>query len=231
MQFSQLAPAAKGPVGEKLMEILERLHVFFGGQQWWPGDTALEICLGAILTQNTSWSNVAKAIGNLKDTDMLRLDRLGAISEAELSELIRPAGYYNIKAKRLKAFINHVIATGKQKSNTSELEEFFAEKSLDVLRDELLAVKGIGPETADSILLYAAGLPTFVVDAYTMRALYRHKLISDDDDYERVRSLFMDHLPNDVDLFNEYHALFVALGKVFCKKTAPRCSECPLNGL
>lgn len=230
--FSSFFASAKGPVGERLMEIFQRLYVFFGDQHWWPGDTALEICIGAILTQNTSWLNVSKAIANLKDAGMLSLETLQGISELELSQLIRPAGYYNIKAKRLKAFISHVTC---QIGARQDIEVFFADKSMDALRDELLSINGIGRETADSILLYAANQPTFVVDAYTIRALYRHNFISDDDDYESVRNLFMAHLsadlPNNVSLFNEYHALWVAVGKRFCKKTNPLCGDCPLNGV
>lgn len=226
--FNKFFALAKGPVGERLMEIFQRLYVFFGDQHWWPGETALEICIGAILTQNTSWSNVSKAIANLKDAGMLSLESLRYISEPELSQLIRPAGYYNIKAKRLKAFISHVVSAAQ---NSQTIENFFADKAMEHLRSELLSINGIGPETADSILLYAANQPTFVVDAYTTRALYRHNLLSDDDDYEGVRTLFIAHLPNDVRLFNEYHALWVAVGKRFCKKTNPLCSDCPLNGV
>ncbi len=147
------------------------------------------------------------------------------LSRESLALIIRPAGYYNVKAGRLQNFVAFLVD-----EFGGNLDTMFS-KGLETLRPMLLDIKGIGPETADSILLYAGELPSFVVDVYTIRALMRHDFIDGNADYEGVRSLFMDHLPADVKLYNEYHALWVILGKSFCKKTKPRCEECPLNGI
>lgn len=207
---------------QRLIEIYERLFRHFGPQDWWPGETPFEVCVGAVLTQNTSWQNVKKAIDNLKTANALNAQAMFAMGESELAKLIRPAGYYNVKAKRLKAFINFLI-----QEFHGDLDAMF-QTALEELRERLLSIKGIGPETADSILLYGGRLPTFVVDAYTMRALLRHGLIFEDAAYEDVRSMFMANLPLEVQLYNEFHALWVALGKHYCKKTQPLCSACPL---
>ncbi|MGQ9745052.1 MAG: endonuclease III domain-containing protein [Dissulfurimicrobium sp.] len=214
-----------GPVGERLLLIYERLYAHFGAQHWWPGETPFEISVGAILTQNTSWSNVSKAISNLKVKGMLDPVVLYNLPHEAIAEAIRPAGYFNVKAQRLQAFVSFLV----ERFNSS-LDDMFS-TGLEKLRPMLLSIKGIGPETADSILLYAGGLPSFVVDAYTVRALLRHDLIDQYAAYEDVRSLFMDHLQEDTALFNEYHALWVALGKQYCKKNAPLCEACPLNGI
>ncbi len=208
---------------EKLEDMYERMFSFFGPQNWWPADTALEVMIGAILAQNTNWKNVEKAISNLKEKELLDVLKLYEIPEQELSLLIRPAGYFKVKAKRIKNLISHIV-----KNYNSELSNFF---SLDTssLRQELLSIKGIGPETADSILLYAAHRPVFVVDAYTFRIMKRHNLIWDEISYEELQQLFMKNLPNDEQLFNEFHALIVQTGKHFCKKN-PICTNCPLNG-
>jgi len=205
-------------------EIYHRLLEHFGPQHWWPGDTPLEITVGAVLTQNTSWENVEKAIANLKAADLLDLHRLTALPTSMLAELIRPSGYYNLKAVRLHNLLRAITA------EHPNLESFFAD-DLQALRETLLAVKGIGPETADSILLYAAGKPTFVVDAYTHRLLSRHGLVWEETDYHEMQELFLANLPEDVALFNEYHALIVRVGKEYCRKTRPRCGECPLRDL
>ncbi len=207
---------------QRLTEIYERLFYHFGPQDWWPGETPFEVCIGAILTQNTSWQNVKKAIDNLKAANVLSPYAMFSMHESALAQLIRPAGYYNIKVKRLRAFINFLIQDFR-----GDLDAMF-QTTLEELRWRLLSISGIGPETADSILLYGGRLPTFVVDAYTMRALLRHGLIFEDAAYEDVRSMFMDNLPFDVQLYNEFHALWVALGKHYCKKTRPLCSDCPL---
>jgi endonuclease-3 related protein len=207
---------------EQLLDIYQRLFEHFGPQDWWPGETPFEVCVGAILTQNTSWQNVKKAIDNLKQAELLSVQGLFQMEEAMLANLIRPAGYYNIKAARLKAFINFLMHEFR-----GDLDAMF-QTPLEEIRQQLLSIRGIGPETADSILLYAGGLPTFVVDAYTMRTLSRHGLIFEDATYEDVRGMFMDNLPADVQLYNEFHALLVALGKHYCKKTRPLCSSCPL---
>lgn len=209
---------------QPLDEIYRRLLDRFGPQHWWPGDTPLEIMVGAVLTQNTNWENVEKAITNLKEADLLELHRLAETPTGILAELIRPSGYYNLKAVRLHNLIRTITA------EHDSLDGFFA-ADLYTLREQLLAVKGIGPETADSILLYAGGFPTFVIDAYTHRLLLRHGLIWEETDYYEMQELFLSALPEDVALFNEYHALIVRVGKEFCRKTKPRCEACPLREL
>jgi len=208
-----------------LISIYERLLVAFGPQDWWPGDSPFEVCAGAILTQNTSWENVKRAISNLKNKGLLSPRAIYELPRESLARIIRPAGYYNVKAGRLQNFVAFLL--GEFEGN---LDNMFS-MGLETLRPMLLDIKGIGPETADSILLYAGELASFVVDVYTVRALMRHDFIDENADYEGVRSLFMDHLPADVELYNEYHALWVILGKSFCKKTKPRCEGCPLNGI
>jgi len=208
----------------KIQQIYELLFERFGPQYWWPGETKDEIIVGAILTQNTNWLNVEKAIANLKRASVMSLGKLHELPQDELAELIRPAGYYNIKAKRLKNFLNWLF-----EQHNGSLTETEAMKT-DKLREELLSINGIGKETADSILLYAFEKPVFVVDAYTYRIAARHRLIEPDCDYEQLRSLFEDNLQSNVQIFNEYHALLVYVGKEFCRPKA-RCSGCPLNGL
>jgi endonuclease-3 related protein len=211
-------------LSDQLKEIYDLLYKRFGPQDWWPGDTPFEVIVGAILTQNTNWTNVEKAIINIKNADLLTPEKLHHIDITKLAALIRPAGYFNIKAKRLKNFLDWFFENydGKlvnlEKVRTSEL------------REQLLSVKGIGPETADSILLYAFNRPVFVVDAYTARSCARHQLINEDADYHQIQETFESNLPCDTQLFNEYHALIVNLGKNYCKPT-PKCEECPLNPL
>jgi endonuclease-3 related protein len=211
-------------IREQLTEIYELLLSRFGPQHWWPGDTQFEIITGAILTQNTNWSNVEKAITNLKTLELLNPEQIRSTDISELAELIRPAGYYRLKAKRLKSFVDWLFANYDGK--LVNLKNVHTEQ----LRTELLAIKGIGPETADSILLYAFEKPIFVVDAYTARIAVRHQLIEPDADYEQLRELFQLNLAEDVQLFNEYHALLVKLGKEFCKPKA-QCPDCPLERL
>ncbi|MHC4344493.1 MAG: endonuclease III domain-containing protein [Planctomycetota bacterium] len=210
--------------GERLSEIYKLLFERFGPQHWWPGETQFEMIVGAILTQNTSWANVEKAIANLKSADLLSPESLHNIEIGDLAELIRPAGYFNVKAKRLKSFIDWLF--------TNYGGELTGLESLDTerLRQELLSVKGIGRETADSILLYALNREIFVVDAYTARVAVRHGLIEPGADYEQLRDLFQSNLLQDVRLFNECHALLVRVGKEFCKPKA-RCPGCPLENL
>ncbi len=207
-----------------LTEIYQLLFDRFGPQHWWPGETRFEIITGAILTQNTSWANVEKAITNLKSADCLRPEKLHHLESVQLAELIRSAGYYNIKARRLKNFINWLFDN--YEGELTNLENI----DTDQLRAELLAIKGVGRETADSILLYAFGRPIFVVDAYTARIVFRHGLIGPDADYEQLRELFESSLPQDTQLFNEYHALLVRVGKEFCRPKA-RCPHCPQEKL
>ena len=194
----------------------------FGPQHWWPGETEIEIVVGAILTQNTNWKNVEKALANLKRGGLLSVQALDALQLQALAEELRPAGYYNIKAKRLKNLIRLI----KEKYD-GELERMLGEHP-STLRMELLSVNGIGRETADSILLYAARAPVFVVDAYTHRILYRHGMADEQTTYEELQSLFMENLPDDAALFNEFHALIVKTGKDLCRKV-PRCEICPLR--
>jgi endonuclease-3 related protein len=209
---------------EQLNDIYKLLFERFGPQDWWPGDTPFEVIIGAILTQNTNWTNVEKAITNLKKAKSLTPDKLHTIDISKLAELIRPAGYFNIKALRLKNFLNWLFNDydGKLKN--------LDDVPTDRLREELLSIKGVGPETADSILLYALDRPVFVVDAYTARITARHHLIDAGAGYDEIKELFESHLIEDVKTFNEYHALLVRLGKEFCKPT-PRCDSCPLNHL
>ncbi len=208
---------------KQLQNIYSLLYAHLGPQHWWPGETPFEVIIGAILTQNTSWTNVEKAIGNLKEAGLLHPERLRRVRLAQLAQLIRPSGYFNIKAKKLRAFLDFLF-----EKHHGRLAHLFRLEP-EVLRAELLAVYGIGPETADSIVLYAAGQPMFVIDAYTRRIMARLGLAREDATYEELQQLFMDHLPQDVQMFNEYHALFVALGKDICRKRAPRCASCPLR--
>lgn len=209
-----------------LLTIYERLSKHFGPQHWWPGEDPFEIMVGAVLTQNTAWTNVEKAITNLKREGLLSIEALTALPDQLLAEKIIPCGYYNLKAHRLKNLLSLI-----QQEYDGIVADFFA-NGLHELREILLGVKGIGPETADSILLYAAEKPIFVVDAYTHRILSRHNLIFEDEaDYHQIQELFMDVLPEETALFNEYHALLVQTGKNYCKKSKPLCDLCPLQGL
>jgi len=210
---------------DRLLELFNRLQDHFGPQHWWPAETPFEIMVGAVLTQNTNWQNVTKAIDGLKSLGLLEFHLLDSLPIEELARLIRPCGYYNLKARRLKNLLSLI-----RDNYHGDLELFFDQEVGD-LRQELLAVKGIGPETADSITLYAAGKPTFVVDTYTLRILSRHDMIWEDEaDYHSVQEMFMDSLPLDVALFNEYHALIVRTAKEYCKKKNRCCEDCPLNG-
>jgi len=209
---------------DELNQIYGLLYDKFGPQHWWPGETRLEIITGAILTQNTNWTNVEKAIANLKSADCLTPEKVHNLETAELANLIRPAGYFNVKAKRLKNFLNWLFEN--YDGNLTDLESI----NTDRLREELLSIKGVGRETADSILLYAFERPNFVIDAYTARVVFRHQLLTPDADYEQLKEFFESSLPADTQLFNEYHALLVRVGKEFCRPKA-RCAGCPLEKL
>jgi len=209
---------------QKLIEIYNLLSERFGPQHWWPGETRFEVIIGAILTQNTSWSNVEKAIENLKSDDLLTAEKLHNTDTEKIAELIRPAGYFNIKAKRLKNFLNWLL------ENYQGLLENLDSVDTAQLNQQLLSITGIGAETADSILLYALQRPVFVVDAYTARIAVRHNLIEPPFDYSQLQELFQNNLPEDVQLFNEYHALLVKVGKEYCRKK-PKCAGCPLEKL
>ncbi len=209
-----------------VQDIYNRLFDHFGPQHWWPGDSPFEILVGAVLTQNSNWNNVTKAIDALKNDNLLSYDLLNTIPIELLAAQIRPCGYYNLKAKRLKNLL-HLIET----EYNGHLDNLLS-SPLPELRESLLSVKGIGPETADSIILYAAEQPIFVVDAYTHRILSRHNIISEEGtDYHEIQEIFMDSLPEDIKLFNEYHALIVRTGKEYCKKKNPKCEKCPLREL
>ena len=209
---------------EDLTGIYDRLFDCYGPQHWWPGDSPFEVIIGAILTQSTAWTNVEKAIANLKAEDLLDPVSLDEIATDKLAILIRPSGYYNAKAVKLKAFVERL-----NQAYGSDLNRLFELDTTD-LRKELLSIHGIGPETADSILLYAAHRPIFVIDAYTKRIIERLGLAPTHNSYEAFQQLFMDRLPHDEGIFNEYHALFVCHGKEVCRKT-PRCEGCCLASL
>lgn len=209
---------------QQLIDLYECLFDAFGPQNWWPGDTPFEIIIGAVLTQNTSWANVERAIANLKAADCLEPRKLHGLDSDELETMIRPAGYFRVKAKRLKNLLQWLC--DEYDGNLSVLEKANTSR----LREELLGISGVGPETADSILLYALERPVFVVDAYTARVMVRHGLIEPETSYEQLQDLFQSNLEPDVQLFNEYHALLVRTGKDFCKPK-PKCPSCPLNDL
>lgn len=226
MLISQSLEMAKGTQSQNkiLHDFYNALFKSFGPQGWWPGDSPFEIAVGAILTQNTNWGNVEMAIQNLKREKYLSAKKLYETPHEKLAALIRPAGYFNIKARRLKHFLsfllNHYKGSMKRMDTADTL----------LLREGLINVNGIGPETADSILLYALDRPVFVIDAYTKRVLQRHGLVSDNATYHEIQELFHNNFPADVQLFNEYHALFVMVGKHYCKPK-PRCEGCPLDVL
>jgi endonuclease-3 related protein len=207
-----------------LMQIYEILYRSFGPMHWWPGETPFEVMVGAILTQNTSWKNVEKAIQKLKKNGFLNPNGIHRLKTGPLASLIRSSGYYRIKAKRLKAFVGFLF-----EEYGGDIEKVKRRRLME-LREELLGVNGIGPETADSILLYGLQKPIFVVDAYTKRILSRLGIVPEKASYEAIQNLFMNHLPHDERLFNEYHALLVHLGKNVCKKT-PECDICPIKGI
>ncbi len=211
------------PVSNLWMEGYSRMFRHFGPRHWWPADSPFEVIVGAVLTQNTAWSNVEKAIENIKAAGALTVGGILNASPETLASWIRPSGYFNIKARRLQAVARFIHETygGDLKA--------MRQVPLPELRSQLLRVHGVGEETADSILLYALGKPIFVVDAYTRRILSRHELIHPQRRYDEIQRLFMKNLPRDASLFNEYHALIVETGKVFCRRM-PNCKDCPLLG-
>lgn len=197
----------------------------YGPQGWWPAESALEIVVGAILTQNTAWVNVERAIAALRRARLLSWERLRDIPRDELANVIRPAGTYRVKARRLKAFADVLF-----RRFAGSLDRMLTGDDVERVRDRLLSIHGIGPETADAILLYVAGIPTFVVDAYTKRILKRHYVLRGTESYEDIRTFVHRSLPADAALYNEYHALFVRTAKEHCRKSA-RCAGCPLEHL
>jgi endonuclease-3 related protein len=210
-------------MNDRLPEIYRILYDHYGPREWWPAETPFEVVVGAILTQNTAWRNVEKAIQNLKQIGPLTPEALFRLPEQTLAEAIRPSGYYRQKAKRLRNFLDMLADRF-----DCRLDELF-ELPTETLREELLALSGIGPETADSALLYAAGRPVFVVDTYTLRVLSRHELLPEETSYAEAQQWITDHLPEDIQLFNEFHALLVNVGKDFCRPR-PNCPGCPLEG-
>lgn len=207
---------------ERLLEIYHRLYAAYGPQHWWPGEGPFEVIVGAILTQQVGWRNVERAIAGLKTAGLMDPESLARAPLEQIAQIIRPTGYYNQKAKKLKAFLDFLNAR-----YNADLNKLFS-LPVDKLREELLSVRGIGEETADSIILYAAEKPSFVVDAYTRRILTRLGVINGEESYGEIRELFMKNLPEDVPLYNEYHALLVRHGKERCLKRNPRCAGCPL---
>ncbi len=207
---------------ETLLQIYHRLLACYGPQHWWPAEDAFEVIVGAILTQSAAWANVEKAIANLKAAETLTPQALLAIPVQELGTLIHACGYYNAKARKLKAFAERLHSC-----YGGDLKRLLEEDAAS-LRQWLLRVHGIGEETADSIILYAAKKPVFVVDAYTRRVLHRLGLAPSTDSYGAFQALFTENLPRDEALYNEYHALLVRHGKEACRKTA-RCSQCCLR--
>ena len=205
-----------------LADIYRRLLGRFGPQHWWPADEPFEVIVGAILTQSAAWGNVEKAIENLRGAGALSPQALRQLPKAKLAALVYPCGYYNAKALKLRA-----LADWLGNHYQDDLDRLFALDAAE-LRRQLLSVHGIGPETADSIVLYAAGKPVFVIDAYTRRIFSRLGLAPNKDSYSAYQKFFEDNLPQDVKLFNEYHALLVCLGKNVCRRQ-PLCGECPLN--
>lgn len=211
--------------GNSYLTAYELLYTHFGPQNWWPGETPFEVMVGAVLTQNTNWTNVTKAIDNLRQDGMLTYAQLVQLPIDLLAQYIKPSGYYNLKAGRLQNLLAMIESV-----YDGDLQSFL-DDDLASARGKLLGVKGIGPETADSILLYACGQPVFVIDSYTHRVFSRHCLVEEETDYHTMQTVFMDHLPEEVKLYNEFHALIVLVAKQYCKKTKTLCEQCPLQGL
>jgi endonuclease-3 related protein len=211
-------------LNQTLLDIYSRLFEHFGPQHWWPAEEPFEVIVGAILTQSAAWGNVEKAIANLRAAEALSAGALRRLSRAKLAKLVHPCGYYNAKALKLKSFAfwlgNHY---------EDDLASLFANNT-DDLRQQLLSIHGIGRETADSIILYAANKPIFVIDAYTRRIINRLGLALEKDSYAAYQAFFMEHLPADTKLFNEYHALLVGQGKNVCRRR-PLCQQCCLSDI
>ncbi|MCX7021611.1 MAG: endonuclease III domain-containing protein [bacterium] len=207
------------------LEVYRALLARFGPQGWWPGETPLEVCLGAVLTQSTNWGNVERALAALREATDLNFAKLRALPEEELAPIVRPAGFFRQKAERLRLLLSWL--DGRCGGNFTRLEAV----PTQTLRGELLALRGIGPETADSILLYALERPVFVVDAYTRRVAQRHGWADARAGYDDLAALFTANLPRDAQVYNELHALFVRLGKEHCRKRNPRCHPCPIAGI
>ena len=210
---------------EVLMEIYHTLLEHFGPRGWWPADSRLEVIIGAVLTQAVAWKNVTRAIDNLKRANLMNINFIIDIDEEDLAQHIKPALYHRQKAKKLKALMTF-IAT----EYNGDLDLMFAE-SLPILRKKLLGIWGIGPETADSILLYAGDKTVFVVDTYTKRIFNRLGMVDENISYQEMQEYLQKNIPSDLYIYNEYHALLVGLGANYCKKIRPHCSKCPLLNL
>ena len=208
---------------DRALEIFERLLAYYGPQRWWPAETPFEVIVGALLMPQTSWRNVERAIANLKAAGLLEPHRLATAPVATIRKHVRVAGLYRVKPARLKAFCRALVA-----SCDGDLAAYF-DRPVDAVRADLLRQQGVGPETADSILLYASEVATFVVDAYTVRIARRIGLVGSDG-YDRVKTTFERHVPRDLATYREYHALLVAHGKATCRPR-PRCNECPVVDL
>jgi len=208
-------------VRSSLIRIYRACYDRFGHRHWWPADTPFEVIVGAILTQNTAWANVKLAISKLKEHGLMSPEKLRVLPREKLAMLIKPAGYYNQKSRYLQAFLEYLY------SRYGGRVELMGETETARLRKELLDIKGIGPETADSILLYALGRPVFVVDNYTRRVFSRHGFFPPDSSYQEIQNFFESHLPEDVELYNDFHAQIVALGNRYCR-AKPSCGDCPL---
>jgi endonuclease-3 related protein len=219
-----MAARIQGPDARRrlLSDVHARLRAAYGDLGWWPAESAFEVCVGALLTQNTSWTNVVRALAVLRERGLLSFEELDRLSVRKLAPLIRSSGTFNVKARRLRALLDFLG------SEYGGHVERMADEPADTLRAKLLGVAGIGPETADAIALYAAGAPLFVVDAYTRRLFARLGLLSGRGGYAEVQALFHAHLPRDAGLFADYHALIVEHAKAVCRKR-PRCSECVLR--
>ncbi|MCX7785713.1 MAG: endonuclease III domain-containing protein [candidate division WOR-3 bacterium] len=222
--FHQNYQSKKQTSKPSVLSIYQKLFDYYGPQNWWPAESDFEVIVGAVLTQNTAWRNVEKAINNLKAHNLLTPKRLWNVSDKQLNHLIRPSGFYRIKAKRLKALLDFII-----KKYAGSIRNLKKQK-LSILRQELLEIPGIGEETADSILLYALRKPIFVVDAYTRRIFSRHNFFEYKTSYAKIQEFFIKHLPKSITVYQEYHALLVKLAKDYCR-TKPNCSHCPLSQL
>ncbi len=216
------AAGESGNMAHRLVTIYNAMNDHFGDLSWWPGETAFDVAVGAILTQNTNWKNVERAIANLRKENLLHPDALYKTDPGRVAELIRPAGFFNVKTRRLRAFLEFL-----QCNYEGNMEAMSGEET-GALRKRLLSVNGVGEETADSILLYGFQKPVFVVDAYTRRIFTHHGFIDERWTYHDVQRLFMDNLPQDSALYNQYHALIVETAKRFCR-TQPLCMGCPLK--
>lgn len=223
------ARSTYGKRRDVLLAMYAAMLAHSGPSGWWPAKTPFEVVLGAILTQNTAWTNVEKALAALELVTELIPDRVAALSLSRLEELIRPSGFFRQKAKKIHEFTAFLGTRGGLGHGKADaFLTCFAPVETEDMRAALLGISGIGPETADCILLYALNRPYFVVDAYTRRIFHRHGLVGDDADYAALQDFFMECLEPDTVVFNEYHALIVRTGKDFCRKTKPRCDICPL---